>query len=149
MARALDANEGLIREMVHKRASWVLKIAGLDTKLADAIVEGLRKLTAEMEGEDELFASKLKLIGKPSAESLNDFIGELRTDEPPHIVSLYKITELNQRIPLSCNEQGKNTMARWTQARLAATVTVGGCDARCHQNFFITESLANTSSRTS
>ena len=48
MARALDANEGLIRDMVHKRASWVLQIAGLDTKLADAIVEGLRKLTAEM-----------------------------------------------------------------------------------------------------
>ena len=48
LARALDANEGLIRDMVHKRASWVLKIAGLDTKLADAIVEGLRKLTAEM-----------------------------------------------------------------------------------------------------
>jgi len=47
-ARALDANEGLIREMVHRRASWVLKLAGLDTKLADAIVEGLRKLTVEM-----------------------------------------------------------------------------------------------------
>ena len=47
-ARALDANEGLIREMVHKRANWVLKLAGLDTKLADAIVEGLRKLTVEM-----------------------------------------------------------------------------------------------------
>jgi uncharacterized membrane-anchored protein YjiN (DUF445 family) len=48
MARALDANEGLIRDMVHKRASWVLKLAGLDTKLADAIVDGLRKLTVEM-----------------------------------------------------------------------------------------------------
>jgi len=48
LARALDANEGLIREMVHKRASWVLKLASLDTKLADAIVEGLRKLTVEM-----------------------------------------------------------------------------------------------------
>ena len=48
MARALDANESLIREMVHKRASWVLKLAGLDAKLADAIVEGLRKLTLEM-----------------------------------------------------------------------------------------------------
>ncbi|HEU4704165.1 MAG TPA: DUF445 domain-containing protein [Sphingomicrobium sp.] len=48
MARALDANESLIRDMVHKRASWVLKLAGLDTRLADAIVEGLRKLTAEM-----------------------------------------------------------------------------------------------------
>jgi len=48
MARALDANEPLIREMVHKKANWVLKLAGLDAKLADAIVEGLRKLTVEM-----------------------------------------------------------------------------------------------------
>ena len=47
-ARALDANEPLIREMVHKKANWVLKIAGLDAKLADAIIEGLKKLTVEM-----------------------------------------------------------------------------------------------------
>ena len=48
MARALDANEQLIREMVHKKANWVLKLAGLDAKLADAIIEGLKKLTVEM-----------------------------------------------------------------------------------------------------
>jgi uncharacterized membrane-anchored protein YjiN (DUF445 family) len=48
MARALDANEDLIREMVHKKANWVLKLAGLDAKLADAILDGLRKLTTEM-----------------------------------------------------------------------------------------------------
>src|SRR5215213_4964446 len=47
-ARALDANEQLIREMVHKRANWVLKLSGLDAKLADAIIDGLRKLTVEM-----------------------------------------------------------------------------------------------------
>src|SRR5438046_4494511 len=47
-ARALDANEQLIREMVHKKANWVLKLAALDTKLADAIIDGLRKLTVEM-----------------------------------------------------------------------------------------------------
>src|SRR5436190_20864124 len=47
-ARALDANEGLIRDMVHKRANWILKLAGLDAKLSDAIVDGLRKLTADM-----------------------------------------------------------------------------------------------------
>ena len=40
-ARALDANEQLIREMVHKKANWVLKLAGLDAKLADAIIDGL------------------------------------------------------------------------------------------------------------
>src|SRR3954471_14505631 len=47
-ARALDANEQLIREMVHKKANWVLKLAGLDAKLADAIIDGLKKLTTEM-----------------------------------------------------------------------------------------------------
>ena len=47
-ARALDANEQLIRDMVHKKANWVLKLAGLDAKLADAIIDGLRKLTVEM-----------------------------------------------------------------------------------------------------
>src|SRR5438105_5968281 len=47
-ARALDANEPLIRERVHKKANWVLKLAGLDAKLADATIDGLRKLTAEM-----------------------------------------------------------------------------------------------------
>src|SRR3954452_16411845 len=47
-ARALDANEQLIREMVHNKANWALKLAGLDAKLADAIIDGLKKLTVEM-----------------------------------------------------------------------------------------------------
>src|SRR5580765_6231750 len=47
-ARALDANEVLIRDMVRKKANWVLKLAGPDAKLADAIIDGLRKLTVEM-----------------------------------------------------------------------------------------------------
>jgi uncharacterized membrane-anchored protein YjiN (DUF445 family) len=46
--RALDANEDLIRRMVHEKANWVLKLAGLDTRLADAIVDGLRKLSFDM-----------------------------------------------------------------------------------------------------
>ena len=46
--RTLDANEDLIRDMVHKRAGWILRMAGLDEKLADAIVDGLRKLTIDM-----------------------------------------------------------------------------------------------------
>lgn len=47
-ARALDANEDLIREMVKKRVNWVLKLAGLDEKLSDSVVNGLRKLTIDM-----------------------------------------------------------------------------------------------------
>ena len=47
-ARALDANEGLIRDMVKKRTNWVLKLAGVDSKIGDSIIEGLRKVTVEM-----------------------------------------------------------------------------------------------------
>jgi uncharacterized membrane-anchored protein YjiN (DUF445 family) len=46
--RTIDANEDMIREMVHKRAGWILRLAGLDDKLSDAIVDGLRKLTIDM-----------------------------------------------------------------------------------------------------
>jgi len=46
--RTLDANEDLIRQMVHERAGWIVKLAGLDAKLADKIVDGLRKLTIDM-----------------------------------------------------------------------------------------------------
>jgi uncharacterized membrane-anchored protein YjiN (DUF445 family) len=46
--RTLDANEDLIRDMVHQRAGRILRMVGLDEKLADAIVDGLRKLTIDM-----------------------------------------------------------------------------------------------------
>ena len=69
-ARALDANEQLIREMVHKKANWVLKLAGLDAKLADAIIDGLRKLTAEM-GTDPAHPVRIK-IEEALAQLAND-----------------------------------------------------------------------------
>jgi uncharacterized membrane-anchored protein YjiN (DUF445 family) len=46
--RTLDANEDLIRDMVHQRAGRFLRMVGLDEKLADAIVDGRRKLTIDM-----------------------------------------------------------------------------------------------------
>lgn len=46
--RTLEANEHLIRQMVHDRAGKVLRWTGLDENLADAILSGLRKLLAEM-----------------------------------------------------------------------------------------------------
>ncbi len=48
LARALDANEVLIREMVKKRTNWVLKLAGVDERLSDSILDGMRKLTVDM-----------------------------------------------------------------------------------------------------
>jgi uncharacterized membrane-anchored protein YjiN (DUF445 family) len=34
--------------MVHQRAGWVLRLAGLDERLAEAIIDGLRRLTIDM-----------------------------------------------------------------------------------------------------
>ena len=46
--RTLDSNEDVIRNMVHQRAGWIMRLAGLDERLADAIVDGLRRLTIDM-----------------------------------------------------------------------------------------------------
>ena len=34
--------------MVHTRAGWIMRLAGLDDKLAEAIIDGLRRLTIDM-----------------------------------------------------------------------------------------------------
>ena len=69
-ARALEANEQLIRGMVKKKANWVLKLAGLDAKLADAIIDGLKKLTAEM-STDPAHPVRLK-VEEALAQLAND-----------------------------------------------------------------------------
>ena len=46
--RTLDSNEDIIRDMIHQRAGWIMRLAGLDEKLADAIVDGLRRLSIDM-----------------------------------------------------------------------------------------------------
>jgi uncharacterized membrane-anchored protein YjiN (DUF445 family) len=51
--RALEANEHLIRQMVHERAGKVLRWTGLDENLANAILSGLRKMLADMATDPE------------------------------------------------------------------------------------------------
>src|SRR5213075_1060795 len=79
MARALDANESLIRDMVHKKANWVLKLAGLDAKLADAIIDGLKKLTAEM-STDPAHPVRVK-VEEALAQLANDLQSKADTRE--------------------------------------------------------------------
>jgi len=91
-ARALDANESLIRDMVHKRASWILKLAALDTKLADAIVDGLRKLTVEMSTDPA------HPVRKKVEEALAELANDLQTKpETRERVEAIKEELLNNR----------------------------------------------------
>ena len=45
---ALEANEDLVRAMISERANGLMRFAGLDTRLANAVLDGLYKLLAEM-----------------------------------------------------------------------------------------------------
>ncbi|RYY26361.1 MAG: DUF445 domain-containing protein [Sphingomonadales bacterium] len=47
-ARVLDANDDIIRQMVHERAGSVLRWTGLDETLANKIIAGLGKLLSDM-----------------------------------------------------------------------------------------------------
>ncbi|MEI9926427.1 MAG: DUF445 domain-containing protein [Sphingomonas sp.] len=47
-ARMLEANEHLIREIVHARAGGLMRWTGLDETLANKIIDGLHRLLADM-----------------------------------------------------------------------------------------------------
>ncbi len=51
--KTLAANDGLVREMVQKRAGAVLRWTGLDETLANAIIDGLQKMLDEMGSDPE------------------------------------------------------------------------------------------------
>lgn len=75
LARTLDANESMIREMVRQRVSWVLRLASLDDKLADAILDGLRNLAVDME-EDPAHPVRARIEAE-----LAKLANDLQTDE--------------------------------------------------------------------
>ena len=73
-ARALEDNDHLIRETVHERANAILRITGLDERVANAIINGLHKLLAEMAGDDD-HPMRLRV-----EEGLEDLAERLQTD---------------------------------------------------------------------
>ena len=88
MARALEANEELIREMVHKKANWALKLAGLDSKLADAILDGLRKLTAEMSTDP----------AHPVRRKVEEALAQLANDLQTNPETRAKVEEMKEQL---------------------------------------------------
>jgi uncharacterized membrane-anchored protein YjiN (DUF445 family) len=45
---ALEANEEMVRVMIHERANGLLRFTGLDARIANSVLDGLYKLMAEM-----------------------------------------------------------------------------------------------------
>ncbi|QJB69518.1 DUF445 domain-containing protein [Parasphingorhabdus halotolerans] len=51
--RTLDANEHIIRTMVHDRANTVMRWTGLDDRLSNEVVDGMYKLMADMAADPD------------------------------------------------------------------------------------------------
>ncbi|MCC2977183.1 DUF445 domain-containing protein [Sphingomonas sp. PL-96] len=74
VARAVDANEQVIRTMVHDRAGSVLRWTGLDETLANKILDGLRKLADDI-AEDPQHPLRAK-----AEEGLAKLAADLQSD---------------------------------------------------------------------
>lgn len=72
--RTLEANDHLIRDMVHARAGKVLRWTGLDENVANAIISGLQKLIVDM-GEEREHPLRLK-----AEEALRNLAHDIQFD---------------------------------------------------------------------
>lgn len=74
VARAADANEQVIRAMVHDRAGSILRWTGLDETLANKILDGLRKLA------DDIAADPQHPLRAKAEEGLAKLAADLQSD---------------------------------------------------------------------
>ncbi|GAA0454069.1 MULTISPECIES: DUF445 domain-containing protein [Sphingomonas] len=74
VARAVEANEQVIRAMVHDRAGSILRWTGLDETLANKILDGLRKLA------DDIAADSQHPLRAKAEEGLAKLAVDLQSD---------------------------------------------------------------------
>ena len=117
-ARALDANEHLIRELVQKKANWVLKLAGLDTKLADAVVDGLRKLTVEMSTNP----------AHPVRQKIEEALAQLANDLQTRLETRERVEAIKEQL-LDNQSVGLWLDALWQRGREAIVKAARNPDA--------------------
>ncbi|MBV7255971.1 DUF445 domain-containing protein [Pacificimonas sp. WHA3] len=53
LAHVLDQNELLIRDLVQERTQWLLRVAGVDDRVANALINGSRKLLVDMAADPD------------------------------------------------------------------------------------------------
>jgi uncharacterized membrane-anchored protein YjiN (DUF445 family) len=82
-ARTLDANDDLIRDMVHEKASTIMRWTGLDDRLANAVVSGLQKLLNDVaEDPDHPLREKVEEgLASLSHDLLHDPVMQQRVHE--------------------------------------------------------------------
>ena len=71
-ATTLDAQESMIRDMVHERTAWLLRLASIDDRVADSIIDALRNLVNEI-AADPAHPLRVRIT-----EALRDYAFDLR-----------------------------------------------------------------------
>lgn len=71
---ALEANEEMVRAMIRDRAHSLLRLTGLDTRIANSVLDGLYKLLAEMivQPDHPLKAKVEQMLGELAERLVND-----------------------------------------------------------------------------
>ncbi len=81
-SRTLEANDHLIRTMVHERANALVRLTGIDEKIASSIITGLHTLLADMAGDPEhpLRQRAEEGLDKLAADLQHDPVMQARVD---------------------------------------------------------------------
>lgn len=130
-ARVLDDQESMVRAMIGERTNWILRLAGLDERVADAIVAGLRRLLNEIATDEH----------HPVREAADRALGNLAFD-------LQHLAETRAKAERLWSELLDNpAVASWIdgllgQAREGLAGLIGG-DAPARLSIAIAESLEN------
>lgn len=108
LAKVVDQNEALIRKMVHERAGTILRWTGLDETLANAIIDGLYKLVADV-AEDP---------GHPLRAKVEEGLEKLAFDLQFDIPTRMKVEEFKAEL-LDNPALARWIEGMWEQARAA------------------------------
>jgi len=108
LAKIIDQNEALIRKMVHERAGSIMRWTGLDETLANAIIDGLYKLVADV-AEDPAHPLRAKV-----EEGLEKLAFDLQFDIPTRM----KVEEFKADL-LDNPALARWIEGMWEQARAA------------------------------
>jgi uncharacterized membrane-anchored protein YjiN (DUF445 family) len=74
VARLVDANEDIVRQMVHERSGTILRFTGLDAAISDKIIDAINRLLSEL-AMDPRHPLRLKI-----EDSMRDLADRLRND---------------------------------------------------------------------
>lgn len=117
-ARALDANEYMIREAVHQRTTWLLRVANVDETIADKIIDAIRNLIYEVAG-DPYHPMRAKVT-----QGLQDFAFDLK-----HLPETRLRVETIKNELLDHPEVGKYLGGLWSSLKTAIQRAVNDPDA--------------------